>query len=306
MTQRDRYHPYGEPRDTLQVTATEYGYTGQRADQSTGLMYYQARYYDPTLRRFTQPDTIIPNPHNPQDLNRYTYTRNNPVLYTDPDGHSIDLPSECPDGWANGVCTDPPFAAEGYEEPTSVSQDLRLDEVAAKVAIHALDPEAEMDRLMGQAKRVCRDDVLGCLDGLGFAPSNPEFWAYRAAALRYLIGIEEGWLKNYRLVGAATVPAFSMTVCGVVCVGWRMLPDGNVDLGFGAGFALGVNMSIGAPVEDRFVDTLHVAVPGFRRTCQSPTQGALTCTPDYGYGPRPHTLYGVYIMRWDMDEGKRR
>ena len=91
-TLNNRYHPYGEPRDTLQVTATEYGYTGQRADQSTGLMYYQARYYDPTLRRFTQPDTIIPNPHNPhnpQDLNRYTYTRNNPVKYTDPSGHKV-------------------------------------------------------------------------------------------------------------------------------------------------------------------------------------------------------------------------
>ena len=82
-----RYHPFGEPRDTLQVIDTDHGYTGQRADQSTGLMYYQARYYDPTLRRFTQPDTIIPNPHNPQDLNRYTYTRNNPIRYTDPSGH---------------------------------------------------------------------------------------------------------------------------------------------------------------------------------------------------------------------------
>ena len=52
-------------------------------------MYYHARYYDPLLRRFTQPDTIIPNPHNPQDLNRYTYTRNNPIKYTDPSGHKV-------------------------------------------------------------------------------------------------------------------------------------------------------------------------------------------------------------------------
>ena len=87
-TQKQRFTPYGAPRDG-NVTATEYGYTGQRADQSTGLMYYQARYYDPTLRRFTQPDTIIPNPLNPQDLNRYTYTRNNPVKYTDPSGHKV-------------------------------------------------------------------------------------------------------------------------------------------------------------------------------------------------------------------------
>ena len=88
-TLNNRYHPFGEPRDTLQVIDTDHGYTGQRRDTTTGLMYYQARYYDPTLRRFTQPDTIIPNPHNPQDLNRYTYTRNNPIRYTDPSGHKV-------------------------------------------------------------------------------------------------------------------------------------------------------------------------------------------------------------------------
>jgi len=49
-------------------------------------MYYGARYYDAALGRFTQPDTIVPNPYNPQDLNRYTYTRNNPLRYTDPSG----------------------------------------------------------------------------------------------------------------------------------------------------------------------------------------------------------------------------
>ena len=88
-TLNNRYHPFGEPRDTLQVIDTDHGYTGQRRDTTTGLMYYQARYYDPTLRRFTQPDTIIPNALNPQDLNRYTYTRNNPVKYTDPSGHKV-------------------------------------------------------------------------------------------------------------------------------------------------------------------------------------------------------------------------
>jgi hypothetical protein len=37
---------------------------------------------------FISPDSIIPDPGNPQDLNRYTYTRNNPLRYTDPTGHS--------------------------------------------------------------------------------------------------------------------------------------------------------------------------------------------------------------------------
>jgi hypothetical protein len=50
-------------------------------------MFYQARYYDPIIGRFTSADTIVPDPANPQDLNRYSYVRNNPLLYTDPSGH---------------------------------------------------------------------------------------------------------------------------------------------------------------------------------------------------------------------------
>jgi hypothetical protein len=32
-------------------------------------------------------DTIVGDPTNPQDLNRFSYTRNNPLRYTDPTGH---------------------------------------------------------------------------------------------------------------------------------------------------------------------------------------------------------------------------
>jgi hypothetical protein len=39
------------------------------------------------LARFTTPDTIVPNPRDPQDLNRYSYVNNNPLRYTDPTGH---------------------------------------------------------------------------------------------------------------------------------------------------------------------------------------------------------------------------
>lgn len=34
-----------------------------------------------------QPDSIIPDPTNPQDLNRYAYVRNNPYRYIDSNGH---------------------------------------------------------------------------------------------------------------------------------------------------------------------------------------------------------------------------
>jgi hypothetical protein len=37
--------------------------------------------------RFTQPDTMVPDPGDPQSLNRYSYAGNNPLRYTDPSGH---------------------------------------------------------------------------------------------------------------------------------------------------------------------------------------------------------------------------
>lgn len=64
-----------------------YKYTGKELDSTTGLYYYEARYYDPTLGRFISADTIVPNPRDPQDLNRYTYVGNNPFRYTDPTGN---------------------------------------------------------------------------------------------------------------------------------------------------------------------------------------------------------------------------
>jgi len=84
------YYPYGEPRTTWAIS-TDRAYTGQTSDHDqTGFYHYNARYYDPQISRFISSDTIIPNPANPQTLNRYSYVGNNPVRYTDPTGHFFE------------------------------------------------------------------------------------------------------------------------------------------------------------------------------------------------------------------------
>jgi RHS repeat-associated protein len=85
-----RYKAFGETRYTWGTTPTAYKFTGQRLDDATGLYYYGARYYDPALGRFVQADTIVPEPGNPQALNRYSYVLNNPLRYHDPSGHDAE------------------------------------------------------------------------------------------------------------------------------------------------------------------------------------------------------------------------
>jgi RHS repeat-associated protein len=83
-----RYTAYGEERYASGETPTGYRYTGQLSKlDTTGLYYYGARWYDPGIMAFASADTLIPDPGNPLDWNRYMYVRANPIYYNDPSGH---------------------------------------------------------------------------------------------------------------------------------------------------------------------------------------------------------------------------
>jgi RHS repeat-associated protein len=61
------------------------------SDLVVNLLLQFRRRNSPYINHFIQPDAIVPNPSNPQSWNRYSYVRNNPVLYNDPTGHREDL-----------------------------------------------------------------------------------------------------------------------------------------------------------------------------------------------------------------------
>jgi RHS repeat-associated protein len=92
------YHPFGETLVTQDPKYTDFShkYTGQELDSETGLYNYNARLYSPETGRFLTADSFIPDPTNPQSLNRYSYVLNNPLIYTDPTGHDDDWGG---DGW---------------------------------------------------------------------------------------------------------------------------------------------------------------------------------------------------------------
>jgi RHS repeat-associated protein len=61
-------------------------FTQKERDIETGLDYFGARYYSSVQGRFTGVDIAGPNLSNPQSLNKYAYTLNNPLRYIDRSG----------------------------------------------------------------------------------------------------------------------------------------------------------------------------------------------------------------------------
>ncbi|MDR1954087.1 MAG: DNRLRE domain-containing protein [Clostridiales Family XIII bacterium] len=81
------YGPFGEARAGIPAEETIYGYNGEEYNPLTGLQYLRARYFDTESGRFTAEDTYEGSIGDPLSHNKYAYTKNNPVNYTDPSGH---------------------------------------------------------------------------------------------------------------------------------------------------------------------------------------------------------------------------
>lgn len=107
-------------------------FTDQEKDFETGLYNYGSREYDPNFGRFIQQDPVLKDGSldayflnsanqqelsdflsNPQNLNTYSYTRNNPVNYVDPRGEQ-PVPVAPVD-----VVIDPMYISESYSNMQS-------------------------------------------------------------------------------------------------------------------------------------------------------------------------------------------
>ena len=87
-----RYKAWGEIRFTYGTVPATFRYTGQREESSLGLYYYGARWYDPALSRWIQPDSLIPeSTQGVQAWDRFAYVNNSPILFNDPSGHCLLL-----------------------------------------------------------------------------------------------------------------------------------------------------------------------------------------------------------------------
>jgi RHS repeat-associated protein len=98
------YDAWGVP--TVGTTPNPFGFTGELTDNSTGLTYLRARWYNGSEGTFLGRDSFAGRPDQPATLNPYSYAWNAPTMYTDPTGND---PGCAIPGW----CLEPPMGPFG-------------------------------------------------------------------------------------------------------------------------------------------------------------------------------------------------
>ena len=87
LVAESRHLPYGGIRWESDTLPTDLRFTGEKWEAALGLYHMGARWYDPSLNRWISPDVIVPDPADPQSLNRLSYVRNRPLRFSDPTGY---------------------------------------------------------------------------------------------------------------------------------------------------------------------------------------------------------------------------
>ena len=82
------YDIYGVVTQATGAGATSYGYTNEYLGGYNKSVFCILLFYDASLNRFLQPDTIVPGAGNPQAWNRYSYVGNNSISRNDPSGNT--------------------------------------------------------------------------------------------------------------------------------------------------------------------------------------------------------------------------
>jgi RHS repeat-associated protein len=96
VANRYAYDPYGKVTTSTGTQSNPWGYAGGLLD-STGLVKFGTRYYDPNIGRWTQQDPMGGRIASPNSLNRYPYALDDPMNRTDPSGRCTS-PWECAAG----------------------------------------------------------------------------------------------------------------------------------------------------------------------------------------------------------------
>jgi RHS repeat-associated protein len=172
LLSQQRYLPFGEVRaiPNSPIIQTDFGYTGQRNLSGTGLMDYKFRMYSPALGRFISPDSIIPNPVNPQAWNRFSYTGNNPIRFNDPTGHRCEPGDYEPGGYcySSSRSIAPPPQGISYEHDKKLrTLRLKAEILSESLQSGEMNDLEVLEELFNYAANAYGDDVDTAIMDLG-------------------------------------------------------------------------------------------------------------------------------------------
>ena len=189
-------------------TIPEYGYTGRGSDE-TGLVYYRARYYDPSVGRFIQRDPIGLK----GGINRYAYAGGNPVNFNDPSGLLANEAFNQVSTYFGSVATNLGQRLNNWAY--DFKTDAQVDVYNAQLQ-QALDsgPEATRDFFRGNPAGMWMKDVAAT--GVTFGASAIGKYAVTSAVGETAAGIgsvatESAATTLYRAVGPAELADIQAT-----------------------------------------------------------------------------------------------
>lgn len=82
-----KYDAFGNITSYSEKVLNRFKYSGEQLDNTTGQYYLRARFYNPTIGRFTTEDTYRGSIIEPMSLNLYSYCENSPINFVDSSGH---------------------------------------------------------------------------------------------------------------------------------------------------------------------------------------------------------------------------
>ena len=158
--------------------------------------------------RWLSPDSIVPDPTNPQSFNRYSYVRNSPLNFTDPSGHCesgyVDAEYDDYACWELahslsekhgisvehfGVMTLDQLQNEGYAQMLAFT----LDRFSLVKSGQLTDAEATVDLLEYAIENAAGGDVETGMEYLASVISGFSFFDSDAQGYQYetILGLEE-------------------------------------------------------------------------------------------------------------------
>ncbi len=212
VVERYSYNAFGL-RTVLQSSAlvnNDFGFSGRRLDEETGLMYYRARYYSAEMGRFMSRDPL----GYVDGLNMYAYVGNNPLNFVDPTGTVArnlingvsqflgfgyamepsavkNRPDQITNEWLDTLTTDEMeyFFEHSIQDSDRISMRSRPKEVIEPSVDFELSrlapPELERMRLAMPPRRITARDIVlpssnRILPGMGSKPFTRHLSGYRS------------------------------------------------------------------------------------------------------------------------------